>query len=196
MAEHEIGFVCTAITSVEDIAKLFYDNFDGAIAARDGQVFVTVDVDTDDVVKAALVAVDQLAGMGLQALRIDRDLVDSSEIASRLGRSRQNVQQWATGARQEDFPAPAASIGGKRVWEWADVVQWSNDAGVSELPLGVHHADATEVDHELLRRRQLRTNAELIWSGSQALTYAPKGEGLKSGAEYSGFVQTHTILTR
>jgi len=54
------------------------------------------------------------------------DIVTSAEIARRLGRSRQSVQQLISGSRGSgDFPQPEAGITTKTLfWSWTDVVSW------------------------------------------------------------------------
>lgn len=58
--------------------------------------------------------------------RLDRDLVSTSDIAERVGRTRQAVGQWVTGVRGPGgFPAPQGVVGdGIRVWDWASVHAW------------------------------------------------------------------------
>lgn len=84
-----------------------------------------------DALESAIAAVE---GTGLQVLRIEPDdLVTTAEIAARLGRSPQSVQQLATGARGKgDFPAPVVRAssptekGRARLWRWVDVVVWAD----------------------------------------------------------------------
>jgi hypothetical protein len=52
--------------------------------------------------------------------------VTSAEIARRLKRSRQSVQQWISGSRGPgNFPVPMAGLTTKTlIWNWLHVLQW------------------------------------------------------------------------
>jgi len=74
---------------------------------------------------------------GIRVVRIEPDdLVTASEIAERLGRTRESVRLLASGRRGGGtFPAPASHLRARgRLWRWADVLGW---AGASE---GDHEA--------------------------------------------------------
>lgn len=55
------------------------------------------------------------------ALGTDRDLVSTTEIASRVGVSREAARKWS---KEQDFPAPSSAIGKMHVWLWCDVLVW------------------------------------------------------------------------
>ena len=64
---------------------------------------------------------------GLRVVRIaDIDLVSMSEIAARVGRSRECVRLWVNGRRGPGgFPAPLNSPHDRyRFWRWSDVEGW------------------------------------------------------------------------
>jgi len=64
---------------------------------------------------------------GLRVVRIaDPDLVSMSEIATRIGRSRECVRLWVNGKRGPGgFPAPLNSPHDRyRFWRWSDVEGW------------------------------------------------------------------------
>jgi len=50
-----------------------------------------------------------------------RHLMGAAEIGTRLGVSRQRVQQLVS---RPDFPAPVVVLGMGKVWETGDVEQW------------------------------------------------------------------------
>lgn len=56
-----------------------------------------------------------------RALGTDRDLVATTEIASRVGVSREAARKWS---KEQDFPAPSATIGKMHVWLWCNVLVW------------------------------------------------------------------------
>ena len=68
---------------------------------------------------------------GLRVVRVDDlDLLSMSEIAARIGRSRECVRLWVTGARGPGgFPPPANDPSSRyRFWRWSDVKDWLSAA--------------------------------------------------------------------
>lgn len=93
---------------------------------------------------------------GVTVLRVEPDAhVSQTEIASRLGRSRQSVSQLVSGARGPGgFPEPAVRSGHVMLWRWTDVAEWARRAG-----LGVHgpdrpHAAVVQAANALLEARR------------------------------------------
>jgi hypothetical protein len=67
------------------------------------------------------------ARIGAVVWRVDRcDLITPSEIARRIGRTRQLVHQYITGARGPGrFPAPECNLtDGQPLWAWCAVSYW------------------------------------------------------------------------
>jgi hypothetical protein len=85
-------------------------------------------------------------------LRLDRDLVNISEIADRIDRTPESVRLLANGARGSgEFPAPVGVLpGGTRIWEWSAVFIWleRNDY-ISDLNHPIDFWTATEFDYYL-----------------------------------------------
>lgn len=79
----------------------------------------------DEAILSAIMDAESVAG--LQVVRIaDLDLVSMSEIAERIGRSRECVRLWVTGARGPGgFPSPVNDPDSRyRFWRWSDVSDW------------------------------------------------------------------------
>jgi hypothetical protein len=80
-----------------------------------------------DAVISAIVEVEH-AGIGARVLRVqaDDDWLTASEIAERVGRSRQSVALLARGERGPgDFPAPVARRRSSNpLWSWSEVEAW------------------------------------------------------------------------
>lgn len=77
-------------------------------------------------VAAAISAVESVSG--LRVIRVEPDdLVTASEIADRLGRSRESVRLLIAGERGPGgFPAPVSHLRSRhRLWRWADVAAWA-----------------------------------------------------------------------
>ena len=67
------------------------------------------------------------ARTGIDVRRVDScDLVTPSEIARRIGRTRQLIHQYITGNRGPGgFPAPECNLTeGRPLWAWCDVSYW------------------------------------------------------------------------
>jgi hypothetical protein len=74
-------------------------------------------------------------------LRVGQDLVSVSDIARRLGRTRESVRLLVDGKRGPGrLPAPIGVVGdGTRVWPWSVVLEWSDkvlgpDLGENGVP--------------------------------------------------------------
>lgn len=80
-----------------------------------------------DAVLSAITAVESVDG--LRVVRVEpEDLVTASEIAKRLGRTRESVRLLITGRRGAgDFPRPTSHLRSRSpLWRWADVAAWAN----------------------------------------------------------------------
>jgi len=53
--------------------------------------------------------------------RVDRDLVSTTEISTRVGVSREAARKWGM---EPDFPTPYAHIGNTKAWLWCEVLAW------------------------------------------------------------------------
>ena len=73
------------------------------------------------------------AKIGARILRVDEnDLVTQSDIAHKIGGSRQLVQQFISGARGPGgFPAPACRLTDRAaLWRWREVAGWLWENGM------------------------------------------------------------------
>jgi hypothetical protein len=125
------------------------DEIDSAsvISQLDGICFVSVSSDLmsaeTDPLPAVLALVSRVEKLGVIVDDVDDDLVDLSEIASRVGRSRETVRLWSLGRRGEGgFPVASGLLPGSlKIWEWDAVNRW----------LKVHHPTLAD-DVQLLSR--------------------------------------------
>jgi hypothetical protein len=89
-------------------------------------------------------------------LRVDPDLVTVSNIARRVGRSRESVRLLVDGKRGPGgFPAPLGVVGeGTRVWPWSVALEWFDQAlGVDLGERGVLPEAAAVLDAGFAARR-------------------------------------------
>lgn len=116
---HNLDFQDDA--TLEEIASLESCSF----MAEYGLVILTLHVEDGDVQRAVSSIVRTLAEKAqARVARVHPDLVTSSDIANRVGVSREAVRLWANGVRHS-FPVQFDTVGAdQRVWRWAEVVEW------------------------------------------------------------------------
>ncbi|MHB1010158.1 MAG: helix-turn-helix transcriptional regulator [Propionibacteriaceae bacterium] len=114
----------------------------------DGLGFMTVYVeDHEAVVETVIEAARKLVNKvpGTSVVRVDPDLVSASEIAVRVGVSREAVRKWVHGTRIP-FPCQFGTIGkDQRVWRWVEVVQWLEAA--KSIDMNERHPSAANIAH-------------------------------------------------
>ncbi|MGH9103381.1 MAG: helix-turn-helix transcriptional regulator [Acidimicrobiales bacterium] len=119
------------------VAGVGEEHLDGIYEATDGAANVEVgdrwtstvgfDIEADTFADAILQAIDQIEQVpGLTVVRVEPDqLVWASEIADRIGRTRQSIDQLVKGQRGPGgFPAPVSGNVRNPIWRWADVEAW------------------------------------------------------------------------
>lgn len=160
MATYKFMYVASAEGDLDNVMGRFFEMFDGEIALQDGRLHIGIYTDTDDPLASVADVVSRLeVALGVTIECTDPDLVDIPEIASRTGRTRQNIQQIATGKRgRHPFPPPLGAPGGKRIWDWATVNHWFKtvmpDLAWDEC--GLTRDEARLADAWLYRRRTSR----------------------------------------
>jgi predicted DNA-binding transcriptional regulator AlpA len=112
---------------VEAFVRSVADKIDDAsvVATHDGVLYVTVSGPGKPIAVALDLAM-RLEELGSTIDDIDDDLVDLSEIAARVGRSREAIRLWSTGKRGAGgFPLPVGVLPGSvKVWDWSSVNTW------------------------------------------------------------------------
>jgi predicted DNA-binding transcriptional regulator AlpA len=78
------------------------------------------------VLRSAIEQVESVPGVRVARLEPD-DLVTMSEIAQRLGRSRESVRLLVSGERGPGgFPPPVSHLKARtRLWRWSEVAAWA-----------------------------------------------------------------------
>jgi transcriptional regulator with XRE-family HTH domain len=130
--EYDFALILTGVTEltakVED--ALFEVGCDDAtLSVQYGRAWMEFSRTAPSLKDAILSAIRDVrkAGIGADVLRVDEcDLVTQSDIARRIGRTRQQVHQYVTGERGPGgFPAPACQIAeGAPLWQWCEVSYW------------------------------------------------------------------------
>ena len=116
---------------------------------------------------AAVAALVEQVGKAVPAavpLRADQDLVSVSDIAQRLGRTRESIRLLVDAKRGPgNFPAPGGVVGdGIKVWPWSVVLEWSDKfLGVDLGENGVPPLTAAVLDVGFATRRSPELAAAL-----------------------------------
>ena len=102
---------------------------DGMLYASNNQTVATLffeGISECDKLHAALHdVVRDLRSAGFEPTGLEFDLVNTTDVADRIGRTRQTVRQYADGVRGPgEFPVPLGVPGGVRVWDWGSVNEW------------------------------------------------------------------------
>ncbi len=124
---------------------------DGSLWSVDDSFFVTAGV----YVQSGQHRVDMLLDLADRIERaldvtidsIDLDLVDVSEIAERVGLTREGVRNWLSNPRRTGgtFPKPLGILPGKvRVWSWYDIHSWIQNAVPKRAYEGVDYPTRDE----------------------------------------------------
>jgi hypothetical protein len=174
--EHDFTLILTGITELTPEAEdAFFEAGcdDATLSVRYGRVFATFTRSAPSLKDAILSAIRDVrkANLGAAVLRVDAcPLVTQAEIARRIGRSRQLVHQYLTGARGPGgFPAPACDLtDGTPLWSWCEVADWlwQNDMIKEETLRETNELAAVNavLEYEQRRQREPALTAEIIRS--------------------------------
>lgn len=130
--EHDFTLLLDGISEINAEVEdaLFEAGCDDAtIHVRFGRVYLVFSREAISIKDAIVSAIRNVrdAAIGADILRVDAcDLVTQADIARRMGRTRQLVNQYVTGTRGPgSFPAPACNVSdGGPLWYWREVAQW------------------------------------------------------------------------
>lgn len=118
----------------------------------------TFEVDEHDAVARTVEVARTIEAIapGVKVQGTDRDLVSTTEIASRVGVSREGARKWT---KEGDFPAPFAIIGNRTsTWSWAAVSEWLlNSRGIDMDEALPSEALLTQIENYLFRNPDATT---------------------------------------
>lgn len=130
MSEHEFTLVVHGGLDDAIVDALFEAGCDDATLGEVDGVgyaeFIREAPSFGDALRSAIEQVESVPGLTVSRVEPD-DLVTLSEIAQRLGRSRESVRLLASGERGSgDFPAPVSHLKARtRLWRWSEVAGWA-----------------------------------------------------------------------
>lgn len=140
--EHEFTLVIAGadVLDQENLDAWFEAGCDDATFGEvDGVGYADFARATASAPEAILSTIDQLesAVPSVRVIRVEPDdIVNASDIAERLGRSRESVRLLIAGERGPGgFPPPLSHLKTRgRLWRWAEVARWAEQALGQELP--------------------------------------------------------------
>lgn len=165
--EHDFALIVEGVPELSDRVQdaLFEAGCDDAtLSIQYGLLYIEFSRSAPSIKDAIVSAVRDVtaAGIGARVVRVDDcNLVTPAEIARRIGRSRQMVHQYMTGARGPGgFPPPACHLTDRApLWQWCAVSHWLASNGLVR-PEVSRDAAVVEAINNAFERRRLP--AELI----------------------------------
>ena len=130
MKEHAFTLILTGIADLDDgVSHALYEAGcdDATPSMRNGVLRLSFDRRARTLKDAVLSVIRDVRKAGVDVLRIELDdPVTQSDIARRIGRSRQVVNQYVKSQRGPGgFPAPVYHVRDKSpLWMWSDVAAW------------------------------------------------------------------------
>ncbi|WP_127502444.1 hypothetical protein [Actinoplanes solisilvae] len=124
----------------------------------DGRTVAVFHTDSDPVGASSQAARQIVCCLsGARVVEVDQDLVGVSDIAKRVGVTREAVRLWVEGKRGPGaFPSPVGSSGGgergsQRLWQWASVNDWLRHYNLHDDEETLTAAQVAEVNASLHR---------------------------------------------
>lgn len=175
--EHDFALIVDGVgelnSSVED--ALFNAGCDDAtISMQYGLLYLEFSRAARSLEEAIISAISDVrkSGIGAQVLRVDEcDLVTPSEIARRIGRSRQLVQQYICGKRGPGgFPPPECHLTDHApLWAWCAVSYWLVQNNLLRPEVGWNAEVVEAINNFLERERQRQRHPKLLEEIQQGL---------------------------
>jgi predicted DNA-binding transcriptional regulator AlpA len=140
---------------------------DAVVESHGGLSLVSTLTQGHSAVDAARVAIQVLEDSGLSAERTYPDLVTRADIAVRVQKTRQAVDNWVRGDRQQDFPSPVHLAGGG-LWLWRDVSEWLQRERIKDLPDDGGAQYPALADHAAIDSQLATQHHRLAYGGMSA----------------------------
>lgn len=149
---------------------------DATFGSVDGVCFGDFDREAEtlqEAIASALAAVERVPGLTVARVEPD-DLVTMSEIAQRLGRTRESVRLLIAGERGPGmFPPPVSHLRThNRLWRWNEVARWALDAGIAGEGVS---AEAASLIAAVNAELQMRNVAPPARDAARAMLSALRG---------------------
>lgn len=179
--EYDFALIIGGVSDLSDevLNALFEAGCDDAtFSIQYGQLYGEFSRQASDLKEAILSAIKDIrrAGVGAEVLRVDEcDLVTPSEIARRIGRSRQLVHQYITATRGPgNFPPPACHLNDDRapIYEWCAVSYWLAQNNIIRPEEGWNAEVVATVNSLLDACRHCKRHPELVREIEAVVTHS------------------------
>lgn len=153
-----VSLVVDNVELTDDVLEALFAEIEDAVpSSTDRLVKITAPISAPDDEHAAVELIKQVTSAVPSAVpvRLDQDLVSITDIAERVGRTRESIRLLVDGKRGPGrFPAPVGIVGDAiRIWPWATVADWFRQEYGHDLgERGVSPTTAAVVDADLARR--------------------------------------------
>jgi len=137
MSDHHFSLILSGPVEakLDDLFEAGCD--DATFGSVDGMAYAEFDREAESLVLAIGSAIHDVESIAdIRVTHVEPDaLVTASEIAERLGRSRESVRLLISGERGAgDFPSPISHLRSRnRLWRWSDVAAWAQLEDVDAL---------------------------------------------------------------
>lgn len=147
----EVPLLAEGIT-IEDAEfdQVVSENFPNVLVAGSGRrVIITIFVDDSSTVDSVVEFARKMSSLlpRLKLVRVDRDLVGVTEIAHRVGVTREGARKWT---QAENFPLAYARLtsNSSEVWAWGEVSDWLKEHRSIEMDEDLPSAaEMTQIDN-------------------------------------------------
>lgn len=172
----------------EAVLEKIVDRFQDVMwSTTAGLTTATVYVDRDDAANQVLAYVRKFEAnfSGIKTLGVHRDLVGASDIALRVGISREGVRKWAGSS---GFPVPFDVVGSKdsNLWMWSEVVRWLTDERGLDLDEDLPDVELmTQIDNCIMRNPDHTTMRWQQLTAKPALAQKPLFQNVQPAVRIS-----------
>lgn len=126
-------------------------------------------------------------------LNVDRDLVGSSQIAQRIGVSREAVRKWT---HSQEFPTNQANLDGqgKQLWAWTQIVDWVEQYRGLDLEEALPTLDEmTAIDFGILPARKQSKSERHSLAGTYGARWHASTKWHSQGMQMGGTLQQSAL---
>lgn len=125
----------------------------GMVDEFPGYCVLPIFVDPSTFIRETLQFVTELRKIlpQVKIIGLDRDFVNVSDIAERVGVTRECARLWSL---ESDFPFAFSRVGkqGQKVWEWCDITSWLSKFKLADLGRDLlHREEIVELENALMR---------------------------------------------
>ena len=174
--EHDFALIVDGVSELTQTVEdaLFNAGCDATLSMQYGLLYVEFSRAAKSLEEAIISAIKEVrsAGIGAEVLRVDEcNLVTMSEIARRIGRSRQLVHQYMIGKRGPGgFPPPECHLTDHApLWAWCAVSYWLVQNNLLRPEEGWNAEVVEAINNYLEGERQRQRHPKLLEEIKQGL---------------------------